>query len=221
MTRGSQAIRIVSNVHFSKERLRSSGLWRNGNERPQITVKVTVEWAKLIGRIAEGDRGAFGPLFEHFAPRVKGLMLKAGASSDDAEEIAQETLLAVWRKAAQFDPASAGASAWIYTIARNLRIDAIRRAARTGAVDHEAELEYLIDSAEPADEAIVRMDGVEQVTAALLGLSEEQSMAIRLSFIEERPHSEIAELLGIPLGTVKSRIRLALNRLKALLDETR
>jgi len=180
-----------------------------------------VEWAKLIGRVSEGDRGAFERLFEHFAPRVKGLMLKAGASSDDAEEIAQETLLAVWRKAAQFDPASAGASAWIYTIARNLRIDAVRRAARTGAVDHEAELEYLIDSAEPADEAIVRVDGLKQITAALLGLSEEQSMAIRLSFIEERPHSEIAHLLGIPLGTVKSRIRLAVSRLKDLMDETR
>ena len=92
-----------------------------------------MEWATLIGRVAEGDREAFRRLFEHFAPRVKGLMLKAGASSDDAEEIAQETLLAVWRKAAQFDPVSAGASAWIYTIARNLRIDAVRRAARTGA----------------------------------------------------------------------------------------
>ena len=83
-----------------------------------------MEWATLIGRVAEGDREAFRRLFEHFAPRVKGLMLKTGASSDDAEEIAQETLLAVWRKAAQFDPVSAGAAAWIYTIARNLRIDA-------------------------------------------------------------------------------------------------
>ena len=145
MTRGSQAIRILPNPHSSKQRLRPSRSERCGNERHKITVKVTVEWAKLIGRIAEGDRGAFGQLFEHFAPRVKGLMLKAGASRDDAEEIAQETLLAVWRKAAQFDPASAGASAWIYTIARNLRIDAMRRAARTGAVDHEAELEYLVD----------------------------------------------------------------------------
>jgi RNA polymerase sigma factor (sigma-70 family) len=221
MTRGSQAIRILPNPHSSKQRLRPSRSERFGNERHKITVKVTVEWAKLIGRIAEGDRGAFGQLFEHFAPRVKGLMLKAGASPDDAEEIAQETLLAVWRKAAQFDPASAGASAWIYTIARNLRIDAVRRAARTGAVDHEAELEYLVDSAEPADEAIVRVDEIEQVTAALSGLSKEQSMAIQLSFIEERPHSEIADLLGIPLGTVKSRIRLAMSRLKALLDETR
>lgn len=219
MPRGSQAIRMLSNPPSSKEGLRSNSSERRG--RFEITVKATVDWAKLIGRIAEGDRGAFERLFEHFAPRVKGLMLKAGASSDDAEEIAQETLLAVWRKAAQFDPASAGASAWIYTIARNLRIDAVRRTARTGTVDHEAELEYLVDSAEPADEAITRMDGLRQITAALIGLSEEQSMAIRLSFIEERPHSEIADLLGIPLGTVKSRIRLAMNRLKALLDETR
>ena len=92
-----------------------------------------MEWATLIGRVAEGDRDAFRRLFEHFAPRVKGLMQRAGASSDDAEEIAQETLLAVWRKAAQFDPVSAGAPAWIYTIARNLRIDRVRRAARAGA----------------------------------------------------------------------------------------
>jgi RNA polymerase sigma factor (sigma-70 family) len=218
MTRGSQAIRLLSNPCISLEKVRSSRLWRYGNERPKITVKVTVDWAKLIGRVAAGDRRAFERLFAHFAPRVKGLMLKAGASSDDAEEIAQETLLAVWRKAAQFDPASAGASAWIYTIARNLRIDAVRRATRTGAVDHEAELEYLIDSAQRPDEVIARMD---RVGAALSRLSEEQSIAIRLSFIEERPHSEIADLLGIPLGTVKSRIRLAINRLKALLDETR
>ena len=147
-------------------------------------------------------------------------MLKAGASNDDAEEIAQETLLAVWRKAAQFDPASSGATAWIYTIARNQRIDRARRSARSSiAVAHEVELDYLVDLAEPPDEALARIEGVDRVTAALSRLSEEQSMAIRLSFIEERPHSEIADLLGIPLGTVKSRIRLAMNYLRDLLDE--
>jgi RNA polymerase sigma factor (sigma-70 family) len=219
MTRGSQAIRLLSNPSSSNERLWSRRSEQCGNGGTKIAVKV--EWANLIGRVAEGDRGAFGRLFEHFAPRVKGLMLRAGASSEDADEIAQETLLAVWRKAAQFDPASAGASAWIYTIARNLRIDAIRRAARTGAVDHEVELEYLPDPAEPADVAIGRVDEVKQVTAALSGLSKDQSLAIQLSFIEERPHSEIADILGIPLGTVKSRVRLAMNRLKALMDETR
>jgi RNA polymerase sigma-70 factor (ECF subfamily) len=196
---------------------RSSGLLRFGNERP----RVTVEWATLIGRVAEGDREAFRHLFEHFAPRVKGLMLKAGASSDDAEEIAQETLLAVWRKAAQFDPVSAGASAWIFTIARNLRIDSVRRVARTGVVDHEAELDYLVDPAEQVDDAMARNDEADRIARALSCLSEEQSMAIRLSFIEERPHPEIADFLGIPLGTVKSRIRLAMNRLRALLDEAK
>jgi RNA polymerase sigma-70 factor (ECF subfamily) len=178
-----------------------------------------VEWATLIGRVADGDREAFRRLFEHFAPRVKGLMLKAGASSTDAEEIAQETLLAVWRKAAQFDPVSAGASAWIYTIARNLRIDSVRRAARTGTVGHEAEFDYLVDPAEPADDVMARNDEADRIVRALSSLSEEQSMAIRLSFIEERPHPEIADILRIPLGTVKSRIRLAMNRLRALLDE--
>jgi RNA polymerase sigma factor (sigma-70 family) len=221
MTRGSQAIRMLSNPPSSQETLRWCRSERLASGGFRITAKPTVEWAKLIGRVAEGDRGAFERLFEHFAPRVKGLMLRAGASSDDAEEIAQETLLAVWRKAAQFDPASGGPSAWIYTIARNLRIDALRRAARTGAVDHDAELEYLVDSAEPTDEAIVRLEEVEQATVALSGLSKEQSIAIRLSFIEERPHSEIADLLGIPLGTVKSRIRLAMNHLRTLLDERR
>ena len=180
-----------------------------------------MEWATLIGRVAAGDREAYQRLFEHFAPRVKGLMLKTGASSDDAEEIAQETLLAVWRKAAQFDPVSAGAAAWIYTIARNLRIDAVRRVARTGTVDHDTELDYLVDPAEPADDVMARNDEAVRVERALSSLSDEQSMAIRLSFIEERPHGEIAGALGIPLGTVKSRIRLAMNRLRALLDETK
>ncbi len=99
----------------------------------------------------------------------------------------------MWRKAAQFDPVSAGASAWIYTIARNLRIDPVRRAARTGTVDHDAELDYLVDPAEPADDVMARNDEADRIARALSSLSEEQSMAIRLSFIEERPHPEIAD----------------------------
>ena len=203
MSRGSQTIRMLSRTRRSMAVVRSSRLRRFGNERPGVTV----EWATLIGRVAEGDREAFRSLFEHFAPRVKGLMLKAGANSDDAEEIAQETLLAVWRKAAQF--------------ARNLRIDQVRRVARTGAVDHDAELDYLVDPAEPADDVMARNDEAGRIASAMSSLSEEQSMAIRLSFIEERPHPEVADVLWIPLGTVKSRIRLAMNRLRALLDETK
>src|SRR5581483_5050003 len=101
--------------------------------------KAKVEWADLIGRVASrGDREAFKNLFEHFAPRIKGFMLKSGCSVEDAEEIAQNTLVAVWRKAGQFDPSTTGAAAWIFTIARNLRIDALRRAARTSRSGSDA-----------------------------------------------------------------------------------
>ncbi len=113
--------------------------------------KATVDWADLIGRIAStGDREAFKCVFEHFAPRIKGLMLKGGCSSDEAEEIAQNALIAVWRKASQFDPATAGAAAWIFTIARNLRIDLFRRRARTDRLQSTAELPDAPDPAELA-----------------------------------------------------------------------
>lgn len=215
MTRGSQAIRRPL-VSATGARFRPVQLRQNDNERP----KAKVVWADLIGRIAaHGDRDAFRLLFEHFAPRVKGLMLKAGASGEEAEEIAQDTLLAVWRKAAQFDPASAGAPAWIFTIARNLRIDAVRRSARAGVVVPDAELEYVADPAESQETQIARRDETARIAAAVALLSAEQSAAIRMSFVEDRPHSEIAEALRIPLGTVKSRIRLAMNRLKDLLEE--
>jgi RNA polymerase sigma factor (sigma-70 family) len=215
MTRGSQAIRksLGSIIGAS---FRSAQLRKCDNERP----KAKVEWADLIGRIAaHGDRDAFRLLFEHFAPRVKGLMLKAGASGEEADEIAQDTLLAVWRKAAQFDPASAGAPAWIFTIARNLRIDAVRRSARAGVVVPDAELEYFADPADSQETQIVKRADSARIALAISRLSREQSAAIRMSFIEDRPHSEIAESLHIPLGTVKSRIRLAVNRLKDLLEE--
>jgi len=182
--------------------------------------KSKVEWADLIGRVASHtDREAFRSLFGHFAPRIKGLMLKAGCSADEAEEIAQNTLVAVWRKADQFDPKSSGATAWIFTIARNLRIDSLRRQARAGWLGESAELANTPDMAESADVVISRVEDTVRVKAAIERLSDEQSRVIKLSFIEERPHPEIASLLGIPLGTVKSRIRLAMNRLRDLLDE--
>ena len=182
--------------------------------------KAKVEWADLIGRVASrGDREAFKSLFEHFAPRIKGFMLKTGCSADEAEEIAQEALIAVWRKAGQFDPATTGVAAWIYTIARNLRIDTVRKSVRRGGSSQAPDLADAADPADTADVVISRVEDASRVKAAIERLSMEQSSVIRLSFIEERPHPEIADLLGIPLGTVKSRIRLAMNRLRDLLDE--
>lgn len=182
--------------------------------------KAKVDWADLIGRVASAaDREAFKRLFEHFAPRIKGLMLKAGCSADEAEEIAQTALIAVWRKANQFDPSTSGAAAWIFTIARNLRIDMFRSKARADRVRGVAELPDTPDPAEPVDAVLSRVQDAARITSAIERLSAEQSRVVRLSFIEEKPHPEIANLLGIPLGTVKSRIRLAMNRLRELLDE--
>jgi len=182
--------------------------------------KAKVDWADLIGRVAfSGDREAFKRLFEHFAPRIKGLMLKAGCSSDEAEEIAQSALIAVWRKANQFNPATAGAAAWIYTIARNLRIDLFRNRARADRLQGVSALPDAADPAESADIVISRVQDTARIISAVERLPTEQSMVVRLSFIEERPHPEIASLLGIPLGTVKSRIRLAMKRLREILDE--
>ena len=182
--------------------------------------KAKVDWADLIGRVASaGDGEAFRLIFEHFAPRIKGLMLKGGCSPDEAEEIAQSTMIAVWRKAHQFDPATAGAPAWIFTIARNLRIDLFRRRARAERLGTRAELPDAPDQAETADILISRGQDAARIASAIKQLSAEQSTVMRLSFIEERPHPEIASALGIPLGTVKSRIRLAMNRLRDILDE--
>jgi len=198
--------------------IRRAGLWplRGANK----DARANVPWAELIGRVAaHGDEDAFKALFEHFAPRIKGFLLRRGCRADEADEIAQHTLVAVWRKAAQFDPDSS-AEAWIFTIARNLRIDTLRRAARDNKAFQRAESEY---SADPlrTDESVEAGVDASRVATAINLLPSDQSAVIRLSYMEERPHSEIAATLGIPLGTVKSRIRLAMKRLKELLEDDR
>jgi len=165
---------------------------------------------------ARGDRGAFAALFGHFAPRVKSYMLRLGADPRLADELAQETLLAVWRKAAAFDPAKAAPSTWIFTIARNLRIDAARRARRVEPADDPSDAA----DAEPApDEALVAAQSETRVRQALASLPLEQAEVVRLSFFSDKPHSEIAAELRLPLGTVKSRLRLAMRRLRDLLGD--
>jgi RNA polymerase sigma-70 factor (ECF subfamily) len=173
-------------------------------------------FADLIARVAmSADRTAFAVLFGHFAPRVKSYMTRMGAEPVLAEELAQETLLMVWRKAASFDPEKAAPSTWIFRIARNLRIDAARRGAREAAVPPPDEA-----ASEPApDEMLLVRQSETRVRAALLGLPSEQAEVVRLAYFSEKAHSEIAEELKLPLGTVKSRLRLALGRLRAALGD--
>lgn len=180
-----------------------------------------VQWGSLVSAIAKRqDRAAFSALFEFFAPRIKAFMLRSGASEAGAEELAQETMLAVWRKAALFDPASAGAAAWIFTIARNLRIDAHRRERRGGMIEtSDVEIEFQIDDSPQPDALLATTQSEERVRSALTKLSDDQMRVVELSFFEEKAHAEIAQALNIPLGTVKSRLRLAMGRLRNLLSE--
>lgn len=182
----------------------------------------TADWASRIAAIAaRQDRAAFSDLFEFFAPRVKAFMLRSGASDARAEELAQETMLMVWRKASLFDSSSSGAAAWIFTIARNLRIDAHRRDQRGGVREgSDVDIEFEIDDAPLPDSRLETVQSEGSVRAALSQLPDEQMRVVELSFFEERAHGEIAQMLGIPLGTVKSRLRLAMGRLRSLLSET-
>lgn len=175
------------------------------------------EPAALIVAIARtADRGAFARLFEHFAPRVKSYMLRLGAPPEAAEELAQETLLSVWRKAALFDPSRAGASTWIFAIARNLRIDAIRRERRPKIEDDPTDSP---EAEPPADALVAAVERDARLREALADLPVDQAEVVRQSFFHDKPHSQIASELNLPLGTVKSRLRLALQRLRGMVGD--
>ena len=146
-------------------------------------------------------------------------MLRSGANEASAEEVAQETMLSVWRKAVLFDCASTGAAAWILTIARNIRIDALRREQRGGRREAELDLELRTDDSPTPDPQLAAAESEQRVRAAIAQLSDEQIRVVELSFFEEKAHAEIAQQLQIPLGTVKSRLRLAMTRLRTLLGD--
>lgn len=177
------------------------------------------EASRLIAAISRsGDHEAFAALFAHYAPRVKGYLLRLGVATARAEELAQETMLTAWRRAELYDPACGSASAWIFTIARNLRVDTARRDRLVPRLELIAEEP---SPPPPADGLVQSAQQAERVRDALSRLPAEQVEVIRLSFFDDRPHAEIEHALGIPLGTVKSRLRLAMARLRALLDDLR
>ena len=183
-------------------------------------VPVALSDNELLMRVAaEQDREAFVQLFRSIAPRIKAYMMKLGASPDTAEEIAQETLITVWRKSVQFDRQKSSAVTWIFTIARNLRIDRLRKENRP-ALDPNEPLLVPDNPRSPLaemEEATV----VDRVTAAIGDLPADQQEAVRLSFIEGLSHGEISERLNVPLGTIKSRLRLAFEKLRLSLGDIR
>lgn len=171
----------------------------------------TSNWTAKIYAIRDNqDEAAFADLFAHFAPRVKGFLIKSGADASLAEECTQEVMATLWRKAHMFDPSRASAATWIFTIARNRKIDALRKQRRP-------EPEDLTWGPEPEPEqaeAIGLKQETEQLAVAIKDLPEKQRSLIEQAYFGDLSHSEIAEITGLPLGTIKSRIRLALERLR-------
>jgi RNA polymerase sigma-70 factor, ECF subfamily len=164
----------------------------------------------------ERDASAFRHLFLTFGPKVRAMMLRQGADRETADEIVQETMLAVWRKSHLFTEHKGSISTWIFTIARNLRIDRVRRQiVWQGFCEN---FEALPSGEEPADEQLAREQEREQVGSALAELPAEQLQIIRLSFEDGLTQSEIAGKLNLPLGTVKSRMRLAYDKLRGSVE---
>ena len=171
----------------------------------------------LITRVAQNrDRQAFAQLFDHFAPRLKSFIMRKNTSAELAEDLVQEAMISVWTKAALYEASKGSVTTWVFTIARNLRIDRIRRdvhmpTTELGDYDEPSE-------APEGEELLGRKQEDGLVARALQGIPEEQRQILVLSFVEEMPQSEIAEKLSIPLGTVKSRMRLAYGHLRRILE---
>ena len=163
------------------------------------------------------DRAAFSDMFDYLAPRLKGFVMRAGANAALAEEIVQDVMLTIWRKSSQFDPHKAQASAWIYQIARNRHIDIIRKESRP-VPDELGEN----PGAEPDASQILALEQeAEHLKLAIQQLHPDQKEMIEKAYIGDLTHQEISSQTGLPLGTVKSRIRLGLGRLRKELEGLR
>jgi RNA polymerase sigma-70 factor, ECF subfamily len=172
---------------------------------------------ELLIAVAAGDKSAFSTLFHHFAPRVKALLIQAGAQAAVADEIVQDVMLTVWRKAGEYDPARASAAAWIFTIARNRRIDLLRHERRPEIDPYDPELRPA--DPEDAETALQRAQIGERLRNAIGSLPREQEEALAATFFNDRSYGDYAAQSGLPLGTVKSRLRLAMARLRLELKE--
>ncbi|WP_227418782.1 sigma-70 family RNA polymerase sigma factor [Roseitranquillus sediminis] len=168
-------------------------------------------WVGHIRRIHhDKDEAAFAELFRHFAPRVKAFLIRSGADAALAEECTQDVMATLWRKAHMFDPSRASVATWIYTIARNRRIDVLRRQRRPEPEDLPWGPEHEPDQAD----VIAMQQEAERLGQAIAELPQKQRDLLARAFYGELSHSEIAAETGLPLGTIKSRIRLALDRLR-------
>jgi RNA polymerase sigma-70 factor (ECF subfamily) len=198
-------------THAAKGRQNKRGM----DKQPDGQLCEPTTW--LVAVRDRRERDAFVRLFEHFAPRLRSMLARSGQTGAAADDIIQDVMLRVWHKAGQFDPARASAAAWIYRIARNRHIDVIRKTARP--VPEEL---YVEDGAYTDVAVSVGLDQeARRLRTALNGLTAEQRAVIEQAYMGELTHKEISEISGLPLGTIKSRIRLALDRLRHELKDLR
>lgn len=178
------------------------------------------EHRTLVSRIAVSrDKSAFEALFRYFGPRVKALMLKSGADHAQAEDLVQDVMMTLWRKVHLYSPERGSVGTWIFTIARNARIDRLRRSSSRPHEDVDG-LELPSSDTDASDEVLANQQA-ERVAAALAELPVEQRKVIELAYLCDMPQSEVAEKLDVPLGTVKSRMRLAYAKLKTELEDVK
>ncbi len=185
---------------------------RLGLDEQTIIELIETIAAKEAAGAANSGRDAFAALFRHFVPRLRALGIRGGATPEAAEELAQETMIAVWRKAALYDRRQASGSTWIFTIMRNKRIDLFRAERRPEIAPEELAAE-IADTTDVEAQAATN-EAVTELRRRVAALPPEQADVLRKAYIEDKTHDAIARELAIPLGTVKSRIRLAVERLR-------
>ena len=204
-------LRSPLTVEYVKEVAKSAVRQKAGQLQASKRNRSALEWSRDLELIKTNkSEAAFARLFYHFAPRVKAFLIKSGADVGLAEECAQEVMVTIWHKSHLFDPTRASVSTWIFTIARNKKIDAFRKQLRPTPDDlgwgpeHEPDQEEMVGLQQETD----------KLGQAIANLPEKQRTLVERVYYKEMSHNEIAEATGLPLGTIKSRIRLALERLR-------
>jgi RNA polymerase sigma-70 factor (ECF subfamily) len=175
---------------------------------------------EIVRAMAAGDSGAaLTRFYQRFAGTVMALLLRMLGSRAEAEELLQEVFIELWRRAGQYDPGRAAVSTWVVTIARSRALDALRARARRGGDMHLSaeDVSMAAPSETRPDQMIASSSRNEAVHRALAEISEPQREVLELSYFEGLSHSEIAERLSLPVGTVKSRILGAMKTLRTVL----
>lgn len=193
--------------------------WATGSVKDRANVSITPEaLSELLEAVAQRhDRSAFAALFDYFAPRIKGFIRKRGVEAAQAEDLAQDVMLTVWKRAGLYKREQGSVSTWIFTIARNRHIDVIRRERRPEIDPNDPTLTG--DPAPEGEMVLSQAQVASRLRAAIDELPPDQVDVLKKNFFEDKPHSEIAAELGLPLGTVKSRVRLALAKLRQVTQE--